>query len=67
MQDSYWIALLGIIMFSLKTNSPNPEPIKTSDPGIPVSKKRLSSFQYSIVFPMKSFFKRNKNEAKKFI
>ena len=37
MQDSYWIALLGIIMVSFKTNSPNAEPIKTSDPGVPVS------------------------------
>ena len=59
MQDSYWIALLGIIMVSLKTNSPNAEPIKTPDPGVPVSKKKLSFFQYSIVFPMRSFFKRN--------
>ena len=56
MQGSYWIAFLGIIMVSLKTNSPNAEPIKTSDPGVPVSKKKLSLFQYSIVFPTKSFF-----------
>ena len=56
MQDSYWIAFLGINMVSLKTNSPNVEPLKTSDPGVPVSKKKLSLFQYSIVFPMKSFF-----------
>ena len=57
MQDSYWIALLGIIMVSLKTNSPNAEPIKTSDPEVPVSKKKLSLFQYSIpIFPMKSCF-----------
>ena len=56
MQDSYWTALLGINMVSLKTNSPNTELIKTSDPGVPVSKKKLSLFQYSIVFPMKSFF-----------
>ena len=55
MQDSYWIALLGIIMVSLKTNSRNAQPIKTSDPGVPVSKKKLSLFQYSIVFPKKSF------------
>ena len=61
MQDSYWIALLAIIMVSLKTNSPNAEPIKTSDPGVLVSKKKLSLFQYSIVFPVKSFFKRNQN------
>ena len=44
MQDSYWIALLGIIMISLMTNSPNAELIKTSDPGVPVSKKKLSLF-----------------------
>ena len=56
MQDSYWIALLGIVMVSLKTNSSNSEPIKTSDPGVPASKKKLSLFQYSIVFPMKPFF-----------
>ena len=56
MQDSYWIALLGIIMVSLKTNSPNAEPIKTSDPGVSVIKKKLSLCQYSIVFLMKSFF-----------
>ena len=56
MQDSYWIAFLGINMVSLNTNSPNAEPLKTSDPGVLVSKKKLSLFQYSIVFPMKSFF-----------
>ena len=43
MQDSYWIAFLGIIMLSLKTNSPYPEPIKTPNPGVPVIKK-LSLF-----------------------
>ena len=56
MQDSYWIALLGIIMVSFKTNSPNAKPIKTSDPGVPVNQKKLSLFQYFIVFPVKSFF-----------
>ena len=56
MQDSYWIALLGIIMVSLKTNSPNAEPIKTSDPGVPVSMTKLSLFQYSIPISIKSFF-----------
>ena len=55
MQDSYWIALLVIIVVSLETNSPNAEPIKIPDPGVPVSKKKLSLFQYSIVFPKKSF------------
>ena len=53
MQDSYRLALLGIIMVSLKTNSPNAEPIKTSDPAVPVSKEKLSLFQYFIpIFPM---------------
>ena len=66
MQDSYWIALLGIIKVSLKTNSPNVEPIKASDPRVPVSKKKLSLFQYSIVFPMKSFFKETKMKEKNF-
>ena len=42
MQDPYWTALLGMIMVSLKTNSPNGKPINTSDPGVPVGKKKLS-------------------------
>ena len=41
MQDSYWIAFLGIIMVSLKTNSPYPEPIKTPNPGVLVIKKTI--------------------------
>ena len=60
MQDSYWIALLGIIRVSLKTNSPNAETVKTSDPGVPVSKKKLSLFQYSI----SPFFKETKMKEK---
>ena len=51
-------------MVSLKTNSSNSEPIKTSDPGVPASKKKLSLFQYSIVFPMKPFFKESKMKEK---
>ena len=64
MQDSYWIALLGIIMVRFKTSSPNAEPIKTSGPGVPVSKKKLSLFQYFIVFPMKYFLKKTKMKEK---
>ena len=56
MQDSYWITVLGIMMVSLKTNSPNAEPKKTPDSGVPVTKKKLSLSQYSIVFSMKPFF-----------
>ena len=37
-------------MVSLKTNSPN------ADPGVPVSKKKLSLFQYSIVIPYEVLF-----------
>ena len=44
MQDSYWIALLDIIMVSLKANSSYAESIKASDPGVPVIKKKLSLF-----------------------
>ena len=64
MQESFWTELLGIIIVRLKTNSPNAEPIETPDPRVPVSKKKLSFFQYCIVFPMRSFFKRHWNEGK---
>ena len=67
MQDSYWIALLGIIMVSLKTNSPNAEPIKTPDPGVPVSKKKWSFFQYSIILLMRCFFEETKIKDKFYI
>ena len=66
MQDSYWIALLGIIMVSLKTNSPNAEPIKTPDPGVPVSKKKWSFFQYSNILLMRCFFEETKMKEKNY-
>ena len=67
MQDSYWIAPLGFIMVSFKTNSLNAEPINTSDPGVPVSKKKLSLFQYSIVFPEVLFLEKLKWRKKKYL
>ena len=45
MQNSYWIAFLRIIMFSLKSNSPNAEPVKTPDPRIPVTNVPLYSLR----------------------
>ena len=64
MQDSYWIGLLGISVVSLKTNSSNAEPIKTPDPGVPVSKKKWSFFQYSNIFLMRCFFEETKMKEK---
>ena len=48
-------------MVNCKTNWPIAEPIKTPPhPEVPVSKKNLSLLQYSIAFPMKSFFQETK-------
>ena len=64
MQDSYWIALLGIIMVSLKTKSPNAEPIKTLDPGVQLVRKNYPFSNIPLYSLWGSFSKETKIKEK---
>ena len=65
MQDSYWIALLVIIVVSLETNSPNAESIKIPDPGYQLVRKNYPYSNIPLYSLRNPFYKETKMKVKK--